>query len=74
MKMYMHLQVFLFSCCLLFLYDFKEENLQSHTSNIQEPHFGILTVDTFDDQQQPVISSRYNYSSKLWFRIKCMSP
>lgn len=51
---------------------FKEENLESSTSPIQDPHFGILTVDTFDDQQQPIISAQYEYSLKLWFRIKRM--
>ncbi|CAF0785659.1 unnamed protein product [Rotaria sp. Silwood1] len=50
--------------------DDNEENLESNTSTIQDPHFGILTVDTFDDQQQPIISSADQYSLKLWFRIK----
>ncbi|CAF2338315.1 unnamed protein product [Rotaria sp. Silwood2] len=50
--------------------DDNEENLESNTSAIQDPHFGILTVDTFDDQHQPIISSSDQYSLKLWFRIK----
>ena len=44
---------------------FKEENLESNMPNNQDPHFGILTVDTFDDQQQPIIPPHYQYSLKL---------
>jgi hypothetical protein len=51
---------------------FKEENLESNTSTIRDPHFGILTVDTFDDQQQPIIPSHFDHSLKFWFRIKRM--
>ena len=35
-----------------------------------DPQFGILTVDAFDDQQEPIIPIHYEYSLKLWFRIK----
>ncbi|CAF0915334.1 unnamed protein product [Adineta steineri] len=50
--------------------DESEETLESNTSTIRDPHFGILTMDTFDDQQQPIIPTNYEYSLKLWFRIK----
>ncbi|CAF1600296.1 unnamed protein product [Rotaria magnacalcarata] len=50
--------------------DDNEENLESNPSNIQDLHFGILTVDTFDDQQQPIISSYDRYSLNLRLRIK----
>jgi hypothetical protein len=53
-----------------FILFFQEENLESNPSNLPDPHFGILTVDAFDDQQQPIIPSQYEYSFKLWFRIK----
>lgn len=64
-----------FFFCLNFKIKFifvQEENLEINTSTIQDPHFGILTVDTFDDQQQPIIPLYHDYSVKFWFRIKRM--
>ena len=53
--------------CIVFS---QEETLESNPSNLQDPQFGILTVDAFDDQQQPIIPPHYQYTSKIWFRIK----
>ncbi|CAF0728790.1 unnamed protein product [Adineta ricciae] len=50
--------------------DETEETLESNMTSVREPQFGILTVDTFDDQQQPIIPTHYEYPIKLWFRIK----
>jgi hypothetical protein len=61
--------ILLFKIKILFI---KEENLETNPSTIQDPNFGILTVDTFDDIQQPIIPTSYEYSLKLWFRIKRM--
>ena len=49
---------------------FQEENLEPNASQTPDPHFGILTVDTFDDIQEPIIPVHQDYSLKLWFRVK----
>ena len=48
----------------------QDENLEAIATGIQDPQFGILTVDAFDDQHEPIIPAHQEYSHKLWFRIK----
>lgn len=49
---------------------FQEDTLENSLANMPDPQFGILTVDGFDDQQEPIIPIYHQYSLKLWIRVK----
>jgi predicted HicB family RNase H-like nuclease len=48
----------------------KEETFEVNTSTINYPKFGILSVDIFDDQQEPIMPSQREYSFQFLFRLK----
>lgn len=66
----MYVPTFRFSFPSPPIFRVQEENLEEIGTTIQDPQFGILTVDAFDDQQEPIIPAHQEYSIKLWIRIK----